>query len=278
MQKSKVVTIVIPVWKDLLSKEEEISLRQCFSVLTDYTFTFVTFSSLDISRYIDISRDYNVNTNVKCFSLGYFESVAGYNRLLKSVKFYLSFREFKYILIHQLDAFVFKDELSVWTKAGYSYIGAPWLEGYTKAAPDAPIIGVGNGGFSLRNVNDHLRVLFSFKFLNSPHHLFKEIKANNQRLSVQFFTQLLIEIIFRNNTHFLFNNKAINEDIYWGDHASQFTWFVIPEWQTALKFSIEMQPKRFLKNNSDLPFGCHAWWKYDVDFWRPYIQNYGYEI
>src|SRR5262249_21397293 len=31
----------------------------------------------------------------------------------------------------------------------YDYIGAPWFEGWERAPIDAPIIGVGNSGFSL---------------------------------------------------------------------------------------------------------------------------------
>ena len=31
------------------------------------------------------------------------------------------------MLIYQLDAYVFKDELLNWANKGYDYIGAPWL-------------------------------------------------------------------------------------------------------------------------------------------------------
>jgi len=39
-----------------------------------------------------------------------------------------------------------------------------------------------------------------------------------------------------------------------------------------VSFSFEVGPKHcFEKNNQTLPFGCHAWAKYDREFWKPYL-------
>lgn len=68
-----------------------------------------------------------------------------------SPQFYEKFLSFYYILIYQLDAFVFYDALEFFCSLGYDYIGASvayssWY-GYKEKNPR-----VGNGGFSLRKV------------------------------------------------------------------------------------------------------------------------------
>lgn len=50
--------------------------------------------------------------------------------------------------------------------------------------------------------------------------------------------------------------------------------FNIAPVEIALKFSFETTPKQLYKrNNEQLPFGCHAWEKYDPEFWKPFIQK-----
>ena len=48
--------------------------------------------------------------------------------------------------------------------------------------------------------------------------------------------------------------------------------FKIAPVETSSKFSIETNPSHFYTmNNEVLPFGCHAWEKYDPQFWEPFI-------
>ncbi|WAC01876.1 DUF5672 family protein [Lacinutrix neustonica] len=110
----------------------------------------------------------NANGKIRSevFPKHYFETVYGYNSLMLSDAFYERFLNFKYLLIYQLDAFVFKNELLQWCEKDYDYIGAPWI-----ASPDTLLkkmlsifnskrkrerqkifFKVGNGGFSLRNI------------------------------------------------------------------------------------------------------------------------------
>jgi hypothetical protein len=72
-----------------------------------------------------ITKKYS-NISVESFPKRYFENIEGYNELLLSASFYERFLDTKYILIYQLDAFVFKDELQEWCDKGYDYI-APWI-------------------------------------------------------------------------------------------------------------------------------------------------------
>jgi hypothetical protein len=53
----------------------------------------------------------------------------------------------------------------------------------------------------------------------------------------------------------------------------------IPDVKTSIGFYFETFPRDCFKfNNLKLPFGCHSWDKYDIDFYRPHIEAFGYGI
>jgi hypothetical protein len=93
-------------------------------------------------------------------------------------------------------------------------------------------------------------------------------------------TGFLLDLFTRNNTFWLLNSYKGFEDQFWGLVAAKnFRWFKTPSSQEAMKFGFEMQPRKLFElNGRQLPFGCHAWWKYDLEFWRPYITAFGYSL
>ena len=117
------VAIVIPYYKNDLTKTEQISLKACTQTLSSYDIFLVSPIKLDTS---EICKEYPL-LKVKRFKNDYFNSLRGYNKLMLSEDFYSQFTGYSYILIYQLDAFVFKDELQIWVNKGYDYIGAPWI-------------------------------------------------------------------------------------------------------------------------------------------------------
>ena len=72
------------------------------------------------------------------------------------VELYRSFSSYAYMLVYQLDAFVFNDRLLEFCSMGYDYIGSPMRR--TDSWRDIGC-SVGNGGFSLRKISSMLRVL-----------------------------------------------------------------------------------------------------------------------
>ena len=72
----------------------------------------------------------------------------------------------------------------------------------------------------------------------------------------------------------------LQEDIYWMKFvAPKIPWFKTPTPEEALDFAMEYNPRKcFFLNNDKIPFGIHAWYKYDLEFWRPYIEREGYEL
>jgi hypothetical protein len=87
------------------------------------------------------------------------------------------------------------------------------------------------------------------------------------------------DLTIANNTFWLLNNFSQHEDIFWGLFAKRnFDWFKVAPFEESRKFSIELNPRPLFRLNGDkLPFGCHAWQKYDPEFWGPHIRAHSME-
>ncbi|AUD03946.1 DUF5672 family protein [Spirosoma pollinicola] len=271
--KSVSVNVVLPVYKTELTDYETIALTQCLRVLSNYPIILAAPHSLDVSNYLQIGPSLQVRT----FDDNYFNSIDGYNRLMLSNEFYKAFSDQEFILIHQLDAFVFQDDLTYWCQQNYDYIGAPWLRdrdftgrldqldftirqrvatwlNLKKADGITPreiinLNGVGNGGLTLRRVSAMIRCLDRFQ---------KKI-AEYERISMHQY----------------------HEDVFWSIEVNRY-WphLRIPSYRKALLFSVEFYPEWAINhfNQGTLPFGCHAWDIHGTDFWRPIFAQYGYQI
>lgn len=133
------VAITIPAYKAKLTPLEEISLMQVRRVLSRYPQIFFA------------PEKFSYSGDTITFERHFFDSIQSYCRLMMSPRFYEAFKDFDYILIYQLDAFVFYDALEDFCRLGYDYIGAPWsFIAWHDTKPPTPR--VGNGGFSLRKV------------------------------------------------------------------------------------------------------------------------------
>ena len=151
MQKEEIV-IVVPIYKKQLSDLEKISLTQLQRVLGDYPRVFQAPESLEFD-YGCLGEGFSVER----FPDEYFTGVYSYSHLMLEADFYRRFDKYKYMLIYQLDAFVFSDKLLEFCEMGYDYIGAPVYP----LTPHWHAIGtcVGNGGFSLRKIDSAIQML-----------------------------------------------------------------------------------------------------------------------
>lgn len=273
MDKIKKACIVIPVYQKEISLYEQISMDQCFRILGQYDIIFAVPEHLaeTISSNIYCSSGRAV---YKTFKDDFFADIPGYNRLMKSVDFYKSFLGYEYLLIYQLDAFVFKDELLKWCAMGFDNIGAPLFEGHEHAKPNSRITGQGNGGFCLRNVHTCYRVVSSMRKLNYN----KKYSDSGRSLLRNVFRYIKHNLIY---SYSLYPFQPImNEDLFWAEIIPlAFPEFKVPEPAFSAGFSFEVNPDvLFEMNDKALPFGCHAWWRYNLNFWKKHIQNFGYEL
>jgi hypothetical protein len=279
--------IVVPVYKTTLTKYEIMSLKQCCKILKNYPIVFITHNKLDCSVYDEICKKFGVLNKYQYFKQIYFCDLHGYNALMLSRIFYKRFEDYRFILIYQLDAYVFNDELEYWCNMGYDYIGAPWLEingdkPTPKFSNPSP---VGNGGFSLRNTSVFIRChtlkigvkwfvhLFASYYKSISHKSKKKRLYFIPRIPLYFMLRFLKWIFFRKDE---WENN--NEDKVWSIFLQKKR--RLPDTTEAMKFSFENFPEFLYGLNSNtLPFGCHAWYKYDnYDFFKKHITEEQVEI
>lgn len=259
------VSVVIPIYKGNLLKTEVKSFEQCIKILGNYKIVLVCPTSLDTSCYDSVAKKFNKKIFFEKFNQSYFSDLKGYNQLMLSIEFYKRFKPCKFLLIYQLDAWVFKDELEYWCKKGYSFIGAPWFEGMDKANSESPFMGVGNGGFSLRRTNQILKLLRRKEYYQNLEKIFRIMKI------LPFFKRYsLINKTIRKME--IFNYCIGNEDYKIFVMSSYVKKFKLAPFEEALKFSFEVNPDVLYKlNNRNLPFGCHAWEKHNPKFWTQFV-------
>lgn len=257
--------IVIPVYKEDLDCVEEISLNRLRKVLVDdeltrwhelnedYEFPDVYLvypEGIDVSKYKAIYNKLGAKESwlkFKSFDPEYFKSTATYSQLCISYNFYKAFDEYEYMLIYQLDCYLFEDKIKEWCDKGYDYVGAPILStdcGWDtvkksqKGKKWQPY--VGNGGFSLRKIS-------TFKEVTDPEGEFrKEYELTDEALKV-----------------ITFEDKYFFNDIY------DFYQFDIPSWKEALEFGLDMSVDIVYNylHWEGKPMGIHSvdknirWWK-----------------
>lgn len=227
------IGVVVPYYKKALSDTEKIAFEQCQRILGRYTIILVVPDSMHEEDY-----PYDGRWIIEKVPCDWMQSIAAYNKMMMSEDFYKRFSRYQYILIYQLDAFVFSDKLWDFCQYGYDYIGSPWISGYFHyVSPKRCIWKVGNGGFSLRKVHSFLELL----------------KIRKQTI------------------------YEGNEDVFFSISDNEN--FKVAPLEIALKFAFEREVERcFQLNRQELPFGCHAWQRYHSEFWRPFIEAFGYTI
>ncbi len=216
-----------------LSRNETISLHQCRRILCNYDRYFLVSDNEEI--------DYIEDEKLIHISGKHFSSRKTYSDYVLSSEFYSLFSDYEYILIYQLDAFVFADELEYFCNLNYDYIGAEWLYGLECHTHDKKLWFYGNGGFSLRKISAFLRWI-------------KEDKANIDYGKMILPEDMVIAI---------WGRKYLN----------------IAEGEIARSFAFDMYPEECFRMRGDkLAFGCHAWHVFDKEFWKIIIDSYGYDV
>jgi hypothetical protein len=263
----KRVAIVVPLSnRSELTPAEEVSLRHLRRHLNHYDKFAVAPEGLPIS--LD-------GFEIKPFPTKFFGSADNYKRMVLSRGFYEAFSDYEYILTYHLDALVFSDDLLSWCDRGYDLIGPPWV-----AHPDALTQGtiyegkVGNTGFCLKKVQTFLRLFGSKKF--SPHpfqrwrsHLSRQIRAG-ERNPIALLGFLSPD---QNRIASEVANWPWSEERFLLARASHYLPdFRVAPLEEALKFGFEIVPRHCYElNQHTLPFGCHAWERYDPAFWEPFL-------
>jgi len=281
--------IAIPVYKEFndLNPNEIASLNQLYKILGKHTIFLIGSQDLNWQSYLAHAQSLNIFPHLKNFPGYYFQNIRGYNKLLISKDFYQEFSEYQFLLLYQLDTWVFRDEFNMWCDKGYDYIGAPWTGLYEY--DNEPLSGVGNGGFSLRSTKGAFKLLKRLRYYDVlEQYRYFNTKGLLPRLPVLFY-----KLFTANSKPGRFESEyGWQEDIFWcraapkrlanfscksvilrilGNYLLRHNFKIAPVEQ-ATAFSFETEPADMYRiNNGALPFGCHAWEKYDPGFWQQFI-------
>lgn len=268
----KTVSVVIPVYKHTPSDDEMLSINRTVAILERYDITIICPEGMDASTYTSICKKYCVQPLVKTFHTSFFDGIEGYNRLLLSECFYKQFEEYEYILISQPDAYIFRDELQGWCDKKYDYVGAPLIGDYADASFSMKMR-VGNGGLSLRKVSYYLQFFHSRKNVFTSSQIVSLIDLNKKPYT-RVFVWLLMLLGWRNKPNIVAKRWKYNEDDFWSGLLDKSRYALSkPDPVEAIRFAFERFPSELYElNHHQLPFGCHAWKKYQYDsFWSEFI-------
>lgn len=236
----KKVAIVLPLYKDTMTEEEEKSLRQLLKVLGNrdlYVMVPESFPEMTFHTYPSLKKF----TIVK-FPDVYFQSTQSYSFLLETPDFWKTWSDYEYLMIYQLDCWIFRDHLDHFIEMGYDYYGAPFLVYRYKNIIYNEL--VGNGGFSLRKISEMIRITEKYgpEMVN-----FDDLHTPGVGLG------------------------CTPEDMYYSLFHKDELNICPPE--IAMTFSVEYYPEVYLERlNGDVPMGCHKVWDYK-ETWEPYLIN-----
>lgn len=277
--------VVVPLHTLELEASEVSALIHALYKLKDYDFVLLHKHSIAPTELLNrlVKSAYPRTRTIQCIEVAdeYLASINSYNQMLMQAWFYRLFKAWDYLLIFQLDAWILGSNLQVWLQKGYSYIGAPWTR---DLGPDTPDSGVGNGGLSLRKVRDMLAIFEDHKRLQSVPVFRWGYLAWRMTLFRRYYLfpvwqwpLLFLKrlVLFArmslgwHNTLAYFIEIGIQEDHILGIYVPHvFPWFKLPAMQEAAAFAIETNPRLTRDFYAiSCPFGCHAWEKFDRDFW-----------
>jgi len=266
----KLVCIVIPVYREFLTKTEEASLKQCLNILRNYPIYLAKPEKVSVSEIIKN----NEQIYTESFQDDFFHSIDGYNRLMLSDQFYSRFKNYEYMLLYQLDAFVFSDQLSTWCGLEYDYVGAPWLP--KKTIPKS---------FFLLKIKRKLYQWLNIKNRahNGLHHMQYDYLSGNGGMSLRRISairQTLFKLNKRITPYLVRSHHSYNEDIFFSVESNRYKNNIkTPPFSEAIYFSWESHPATALEYcNGILPFGCHGWNKLHKEQWCTIFSSIGYKL
>ena len=257
--------VVVPVHRPEPTVDEAFGIQRCGQILVDHPITFIlpdSLSGLAYQRLIPNARLCRVPAK-------WMASVKSYNRMIIRPSFYSLFKGYTHLLIHEPDALVFADQLLYWCRQSFDYIGAPWFEGFSNPASDAPVIGIGNSGFSLIRISAIQRFLLSRDRWISRKLVLWQIYCLLRGQHCRYPLSSLLRMLGS-------AGSVVGAHRVLEDHCDGF----ISEWasrirpslrlasvEQALHFAWEVSPRRCSELiHGQLPFGVHAWRRYDPDF------------
>lgn len=256
------VTIVIPIYQEVPSEMERMSLDQTLAVLHNFPISFMTPTRLDTTWYEDYCR----GKATVVFERFEWSGYKAFNDMMIAPEFYQRFLPYKYMLICHLDAFVFRDELEQWCSTGYDYIGSVLYNGTHWDRPSTWLRRLTGfttpeyyacGGFALKNVEAFYRITKTFKSYISLYDFMQRMRHK----SAVVFDDLFVSRHFpKLSSKFRMAPKAL---------AERFGAATMSLDAAALPYD--------LNDTKALPFGVHGWIQGRA-LWADVVRRHGYPV
>lgn len=127
----ELVTVIIPILETPINPTEEKLLHHALETLAAYPIIFIAGEGADLS----VVREHTENIDIVHFPKRYFESRQHLGQLFLMPDFYERFNWCDFLLIHELNSWVTRDELYYWCKQGYDYLKAGPLSAIEGSKP-----------------------------------------------------------------------------------------------------------------------------------------------
>lgn len=279
--KTRTCAVVIPHHRETLTPNELISLKNSLSKLNAWDIYFVMPENLSSTKIENVLLEMNSRAKILKVNSEFLSSFRSYNLMCMNKEFYKLFINYDFMLLCQLDCWIFKDALQSWIEQDFDYIGAPWPSGLShksflrtwdkflkylyvlKISSFNPVYlpQGGNGGLSLRNTQAHIQVLDSTHYKKNWRFVRKHLFFYLMRFRICTLYDFLVKFFkhFKDSKGYC-KSQELNEDIFFS--------FLIPAYHPTFKvappeiarfFSLESNIENELSQMKNLPFGLHKW-------------------
>lgn len=253
MQSIPTCAVLIPVYRETPDAMERALLSHCLQVFSRRPCLIVHPQGMHLARYEELTR----GTACRYVALpsSHFTSPITYNEMLLEPSFYRTFMGYEYILMHQLDSWVFADRLDEFLSLNVDYIGcAPPRE---QAKQD--------GGLSLRRTVACMEACKRAHTLDGISLLLRKRYMGLGDLWAIIRRHLALPIDkrrpYRSEDSFFTFAAAICVD-----------GFRVATTEQAMRFGFCENPAWLYRQTGALPMGCHApYGNGHADFWHLHI-------
>lgn len=290
MPKSEIIkpAVCIPIHTSNLNKYEIISIKSHIFKLNSHDIFLLIPESKKNKIISTLEKNEISNSYFKIHAVkdSYLNHLDNYQILLLSTEFYKFYKSYSHILIAQMDAYTFTDQLLKWCKSEWDYIGAPIY--YFDKSSEPFYFCCGDGGFTLRSIKKTLEVLSKNPVIYKFDDFKNESKKYNFKGKIVFFLKFIATKLLRKDRlkRKFINTKIewilrksyifINEDVSYGNFLPKYLpSFKVADFHDSIKFSIATKVNESLRIlDFQLPFGAHAWWRNEKNLkaWEKYIK------
>ncbi|MBO9506224.1 DUF5672 family protein [Thalassospira sp. A3_1] len=274
------LVVVVPTHLEELNDDLAVVLLHNATKLKAYPLEVVLPETCSPSWYEEFFAKHGINGKVRLVEAGYFGSPEAVNKMGTDPNFYRMYREFEYLLICHLDAWIFQNRLDEWMAEGYDFVGAPLFlpeKGKEHFVKRMAPFGF-NGGLSLRRVDTCIHILENFQAGRSFEHITRAVwffVRNGRWKFVKILYSLLREL--SQDWRGTCEKYNIYEDIFFTVIAPLCGNRIhLPERHVAMKFCGEVNypllQKEFLLLNP--PVGIHGYDKYIDSAYLSHVQRF----